>query len=52
MKKEKEKERSFSIYLIKFTTFGGLILQLQNKNELLSLMRVSQSPLRMTRFTK
>ena len=49
----KERERSLSIYpKQKFTTSGGLILQLKNKNELLSLVRVSQSPLGMTRFTK
>ena len=45
-KKKKEKiERPLSIYLKKFTTSGGHILQLQNKNELFSFVRVSQSPL-------
>ena len=48
----KERERSLSIYpKQKFTTSGGLILQLKNKNEL-RLVRLSQSPLGITRFTK
>ena len=47
-----KKLRSLSIYLNKFTTSSGLILQLQYKNELLSFVRVSQSPLGMTKFTK